>query len=106
MHHIVYWENGEGKVQRDRKSSLKKNMFAVSPIIEYLYANPMNIKTRKIIINNRTMNPASKNLSRLFVDEKSSDPRMNNHVQLLNKTLDKKLSQITLEKIFGKPEGY
>ena len=73
-------------------------MFAVSPIIEYLYANPMNIKTRKIIINNRTMNPASKNLSRLFVDEKSSDPRMNNHVQLLNKTLDKKLSQVI---VFG-----
>ena len=69
-------------------------MFAVSPIIEYLYANPMNIKTRKIIINNRTMNPAAKNLSKLFTDEKCLDPRMNNHVQLLNKTLDKKLSQV------------
>lgn len=102
VNHIVYWENGEGKIQRDKKSSLKKKMFAVSPMIEYLYANPMDIKTRQIIINNRTMNPSSKNLIRLFQDEKSQDPRMNNHVQLLNKTLDRKLSQITLEKIFGK----
>ena len=71
VNHIVYWENGEGKIQRDKKSSLKKKMFAVSPMIEYLYANPMDIKTRQIIINNRTMNPSSKNLIRLFQDEKS-----------------------------------
>ena len=81
IHHIVYWENGDGKITRDKKNSLKKKMFAVSPIIEYLYANPMDIKTRKIIINNRTMNPSSKNLTRLFQDEKSNDPRMNTHVQ-------------------------
>lgn len=71
VNHIVYWENGEGKIQRDKKSSLKKKMFAVSPMIEYLYQNPMDIKTRQIIINNRTMNPSSKNLIRLFQDEKS-----------------------------------
>jgi hypothetical protein len=94
-HHIVYWENGDGKITRDKKNSLKRKMFAVSPIIEYLYANPMDINTRKIIIANRTMNPSSKNLTRLFQGDKTSDPRMQGHVQLLNKTLDKKLSQIT-----------
>lgn len=101
---MVYWENGDGKVIRDKKNSLKRKMFAVSPIVEYLYANPMDINTRKIIIGNRTMNPSSKNLIRLFQDDKTSDPQTQGQVQMLNKTLDKKLSQITLEKIFGKPD--
>jgi len=78
---MVYWENGDGKIVRDKKNSLKRKMFAVSPIIEYLYANPMDINTRKIIIGNRTMNPSSKNLTQLFQDDRTSDPKMHGQVQ-------------------------
>lgn len=90
------------KNSKDSHTFNKMRMHAISPTVEYLYEHPNHFQARKMVANNRRFNSTSNGLANIMKRSRSSAMGYNvkQENRFINRALNIKLSQLTLEKVF------
>ena len=86
---------------------IKAKMYQVSPTVEFLYSKPVDVNTRRMLSLNNKLNgnlwvnkAKSKGLA-LFLKDTHTGNNIDEQAKSMNIALDRKISQLTLEKIYA-----